>query len=552
MRRPSASPPVALSLLLGLGLGALALAAPARAELPTGYLVWSKGTSKDPASRKIYRLTLPGKTDLKALTSGEDVECQVSPDGAWVAYAKAKLTGGSDYHAFHLWKVYLVSIHGAQQGRTEIKIDDSGYWPSWGGKDVLYYNQVESDGNGKHSRIIRVTLDAHGKVLSKSTFFSTQSAFPDLDEIGECFVAPDGSWFSARTRGTPTVNGVGAYLVQPPTWNLLARAGSIGCMGIVAPGGGWGLIAGAEQGIRWGDAPSVAGRKEDQLLIAAHSAEDKVYHPGIASDERWVLAAHGLDQDHNAGPYDVYIHSLDAKTRTAGPEQALATGGFNGWPTVWVGTPTPPPPPRPWVQEFYPSSYTVAPGEEVTLTWTTQEAESAELDGAAVALAGTQAVKPQQTTTYKLVAKSTQSSETGSAEVVVTVNATPQPVTIESFTASAESIEQGQSVTLSWRVKNATTLDLDGGRAAPVASLEVSPLQTTSYLLTARGQGGPVVQTVTVNVRALGNGLLPDRGGFLCALPGDGAALLPAALLLLGWCGARVRRAHRRDHGQDR
>ena len=51
-------------------------------------------------SRRVYRMSLPAKDDIRALTSGEDVECQVSYDGRWVAYAKAKLPGGTDYHAF--------------------------------------------------------------------------------------------------------------------------------------------------------------------------------------------------------------------------------------------------------------------------------------------------------------------------------------------------------------------------------------------------------------------------------------------------------------------
>jgi hypothetical protein len=70
---------------------------------------------------------------------------------------------------------------------------------------------------------------------------------------------------------------------------------------------------------------------------------------------------------------------------------------------------------------------------------------------------------------------------------------------------------------LSWEVANATTLDLDGQRAAPVGSREVTPLETTTYALTARGHDGPVTARVTVVVEALGSGLLPDRGGFRCA-----------------------------------
>jgi Tol biopolymer transport system component len=119
--------------IISLMLGGSALAEP-----PQGYLVWIKGELGSKTSRKVYRMTLPEKSDVMALTSGEDVECQISPDGKWVAYAKSKLPD-TDYHQFERWKLYLVSIHGVGDGREEIKIDDNGYWPSWGDDNVLYY-----------------------------------------------------------------------------------------------------------------------------------------------------------------------------------------------------------------------------------------------------------------------------------------------------------------------------------------------------------------------------------------------------------------------------
>ena len=162
-----------LVLFVSVNIPLLLVFAPtsARAELPTGYMVWSKGDNAKPQTRKIYRMTLPGKTDVIPLTSGEDIESRVSPDGKWVAYAKAKLAGvGSSYHDFNLWKVYIVSIHGVGPGREEIKIDDDGYWPSWGNMEgdnyVLYYNQI--DGDAKHTKIMKITFDAKAKLGNKN------------------------------------------------------------------------------------------------------------------------------------------------------------------------------------------------------------------------------------------------------------------------------------------------------------------------------------------------------------------------------------------------
>jgi hypothetical protein len=518
-------------MLARLSLAALLVAAgatSARAELPQGYLVWSKGTAGDAATRKIVRLTLPGKTDPRVLTAGEDVEPQISPDGKWVAYAKAKFPGGSDYHDFKLWRLYVVSIHGAGEGRREIKIDDDGAWPSWGKNGALFYNQAD----GLHTRVVRVELDERGRVTRKQTFAATREAFPGYAEVNEAAVAPDETWFAARTRGNANQNGVSAFTVNPPAAVLLARAGEVGCMPQVAPSGAFGIIAGAAEGIRWGHGPGVANRKVDQLLIPARAGH-LAYHPGISTDERWVLAAQGAEADHNAGRYDLWAHALDPATMMVSDEQQLTNDGFNGWPHLWVGVPSAPPPPRPEVVEFYASSYTVAPGEPVTLTWSTFGADQIALDDAPVAAEGSKQLTAAATTTHNLVARSSVAGASETRALTVTVNPSPQPVAIDVFVAEAARIEKGRSATLRWQVRNATTLDVDGVRAAPSETREVSPLETKTYVLTARGHGGPVESRVTVVVEAQQSGLLPDRGGFTCAGAGPGVAVNGAALAAL-------------------
>jgi len=166
--------------------------------------------------------------DQQTLTSGEDVEARISPDGQWVAYAKAKFPGGSDYHDFTLWRPTIVSIYGADAGRKEIKIDDDGAWPSWGRNGVLFYNQAD----GTQSRIVRVELDEHGLVVRRQVWLTTKDVFPQYAELNECFVAPDESWFAGRTRGGATQNGVSAFVVTPLQSSLLAQSGSIGCMAL--------------------------------------------------------------------------------------------------------------------------------------------------------------------------------------------------------------------------------------------------------------------------------------------------------------------------------
>ena len=496
--------------LFGLLLGPAA----ARADLPQGYLVWSRGTPDDPASRQLYRMTLPALDDQHALTTGEDVEPRISPDGKWIAYAKAKYPGGSDYHDFTLWRPYIVSIHGAAAGRKEIKIDDDGAWPSWGGGGALFYNQAD----GTQSRIMRVELDDQGTVVKRQIWLSTKDVFSEYVELNECFLAPDESWFAGRTRGNATQNGVSGFVVSPPLSCLVARAGSIGCMPFVAPSGTFAIIAGAGQGIRWGQSPFFSNRVEDQLLIAPLTASHLAYHPGVSSDEKWVLAAQGTDTDHNAGRYDLYIHPLDTATMTAGAGQAMTADGFNGWPHLWVGTPGPPPLPQPAIADFTASSYTVAPGETATLSWSTFGADLVSLAGATVTSDGSLAVQPALTTAYTLLAQSSQVTTSDTRTLTIVVNPSPLPVSIDIFAANPARITKGTSATLSWQVSNATTLDLNGTRVAPTGALEVSPLVATTYVLTANGQIGAATAQVTLLVDEPKSSLLPDRGGFVCSL----------------------------------
>ena len=74
-----------------------------------------------------------------------------------------------------------------------------------------------------------------------------------------------------------------------------------------------------------------------------------------------------------------------------------------------------------------------------------------------------------------------------------------------SLTASPDTINPGQSSTLTWQTSLATDVSIDGiGAVQPSGSQQVSPPQTTTYTLTAKGAGGSQTATakVTVNTAA--------------------------------------------------
>jgi peptidoglycan-associated lipoprotein len=67
----------------------------------------------------------------------------------------------------------------------------------------------------------------------------------------------------------------------------------------------------------------------------------------------------------------------------------------------------------------------------------------------------------------------------------------PPPSVTASISVSPDSIQAGQSATLTWQTSNATDVSIDGiGAVQPNGSQQVSPASSTTYHLTAKGSGG--------------------------------------------------------------
>ncbi len=74
-----------------------------------------------------------------------------------------------------------------------------------------------------------------------------------------------------------------------------------------------------------------------------------------------------------------------------------------------------------------------------------------------------------------------------------------KPVTA-TLSANPPSIQRGQSATLTWSTENATDVTLDGNKVDPSGSQTVSPTETTTYHLTAKGAAGTQEATAQVSV----------------------------------------------------
>lgn len=155
--------------------------------------------------------------------------------------------------------------------------------------------------------------------------------------------------------------------------------------------------------------------------------------------------------------------------------------------------------------EFSATPNEIQPGQQVILRWNVEGADTVSIEPGIgnVRPAGTATVNPMQTTEYRLTARGPGGRE-GRASITVRVlpplASNPR---ILRFEATPTNIVAGESSTLAWATEEAVRVSISGIGEVPVnGSRVVSPTQTTTYVLTARGADGrevtaPVVVTVT-------------------------------------------------------
>ena len=150
------------------------------------------------------------------------------------------------------------------------------------------------------------------------------------------------------------------------------------------------------------------------------------------------------------------------------------------------------------------SKDTITEGETTTLIWDSINAETCIIDqgvDTGGATSGTADVTPATTTTYTVTATH---SVNGSTTASVTVSVNPLP-TIDTFTATPGSINNGETATLSWTTTDAASVSIDQGigMVAVDDSADVSPSLTTTYTITATNANGSRTDSVTVTVNQL-------------------------------------------------
>ena len=140
-------------------------------------------------------------------------------------------------------------------------------------------------------------------------------------------------------------------------------------------------------------------------------------------------------------------------------------------------------------------------GASTTLSWSSRGAESVSIDPGigTVDANGSMTVAPLQTTTYTITG--TKGGLTISASITVTViDSTTMPTV--TISATPETIARGESAILFWSATNVATVILDNtiGTIPMSGNLSVSPMETTTYTVTAANEGGTNMASITVTV----------------------------------------------------
>lgn len=312
--------------------------------------------------------------------------------------------------------------------------------------------------------------------------------------------------------GTVTLNGTGSYSPDNEPLNYswtqisgpnvaLTGANTATATFTAAPGTTYAFrltVTGQQSGLSASASTTVA--TQAGVRIALFSATPSQISAGQRSVITWNVPnatninISGVGNNLNqAGSATVSPTQTTSYTLTAtGPGGQQVTQTI----TITVGASTPA------VVRFTAAPTTISPGQSSTLSWATTGATSVSISGVGNNLPpnGSQVVSPGQSTTYTLTATGADGTTTVNAAVTVTVNAAVPSV--QSFTVSPVTISPGGSAQLCWNVQNATTVTISPGIGTVPATncMTVSPMQSTTYVLTATNSVGPTQASVTLSV----------------------------------------------------
>lgn len=200
---------------------------------------------------------------------------------------------------------------------------------------------------------------------------------------------------------------------------------------------------------------------------------------------------------------------------------------------------------------FNSSATQVPEGGAITLNWSTTGATSVFIDQGIgdVELSGSRTIPMIGPKTFELTASGPGGSIRQRLTILV---AEPEPVpnrpAIIEFAADRATVNQGEQVRLNWATSNATSVSLDPAVPNPAltdaATFTLDQAKTYTFTLTARGQGDPVTQSLSVHVLP---GAPTAPTAILTVNGQDAVTINPGATIHLCWKTANADNVHFAD-----
>ena len=169
----------------------------------------------------------------------------------------------------------------------------------------------------------------------------------------------------------------------------------------------------------------------------------------------------------------------------------------------------------PIVADFAADEEVVGSGAPVVLSWTSDPAnDTLAIDNGVGDVLGVNMVTVNPTTTTTYTITGTRDGLTLERELTVLVDSTPL---INAFdNTDSETLLEGQSATIRWDVFGESSVTINGTDVTGEDTIEVTPIETTTYTLVATNQFGSETSELTITVL---DGSLPDLGWSAADLP---------------------------------
>ena len=326
---------------------------------PDGFVIWSEGGHERRGLKYVEIKEGQGpiaSTKKTAVPKGSfaDIECVISFDGKWLAFARqlAHSTNGrtdnpGDYHQFGNYDVYIAPL---DQGlpATPKKVGH-GYYPSWGDDSdrptkTLYYSWC-SGPRGGTLKVMKVTVGSDGSISAPTTQIENYGNSGDA----HMQAAPNGTNVAYRTSGVWVFDKVAGTKIQ---------AGG-GCHPSWGPNSYW---------LMWARGQVGAFSNGKKLWSGRSGLHD--YHYGFSNDGKWVIGRIGSSGNDQNTDYPIIYYPCNASKEGETPSWSVNRGagetvGRGTWCDIHVETE----PPGPSIElSVSPSKVAIGESAELTLT----------------------------------------------------------------------------------------------------------------------------------------------------------------------------------------